>query len=383
MRNSRLVHRMKYVAKRVWFDRGISGIVAEYRRRSQETALYHELRASEYFDDEWYLHAYRGEIEFPHDLLIDYIRAGIQNGRDPSPYFNTVLYRRENDVPPNLALAHFLRSRLPAAAGAYRSAQELLDRQQAYLAQTETTLTADHRAGAKPFAIYLQCGSGAEWGGWQPGEDEPWHLLVNHYDNTYAGVIPCDVEFVQTGALPGTKFTSFYSVLHKYPQLLEAYEYVLLLDDDILFAPGDVLRLFDIVRRHGWDMAQASLSQDSFYSFDVFANPGRGGWRPVNGVEIMMPVYSRRILGAVRQLIRQSISGWGFDSALSMAAAQHGYRAAVVDDVVARHVKPINAELGMYYQMLHQAGIYPEIEFTHLQKKYGFTKPLFYELPAG
>jgi hypothetical protein len=40
----------------------------------------------------------------------------------------------------------------------------------------------------------------------------------------------------------------------------------------------------------------------------------------------------------------------------------------------------INADIGQYYQMLHQAQIYPEIEFTLLQKKYGFTKPLFYEI---
>lgn len=80
------------------------------------------------------------------------------------------------------------------------------------------------------------------------------------------------------------------------------------------------------------------------------------------------------------QSLGRSISGWGFDTILANQAVRQGYHAAIVDDVIAHHNKPINADIGPYYQMLHKAQIYPEIEFTHLQKKYGFTKPLFYEI---
>ncbi len=357
-----------------------SGILRGFPKEAREASLYAEIQASGYFDAAWYRHAYTSEIEFPQDLLADYLRAGIPNGRDPSPYFNTVLYRREHDMPPEQALAHFLRSGQATAPGAYRTEQALLAAQQAYLAQTETRLIADRRTEARPFAVFLQCGAGALWESWQPGQNQPWHLLVNHYDSTYAGKIPCDVEFRQSGSLPGTKFTSFYSLLEKYPHILAPYEYVLLLDDDIFFEEGGIDRLFSIVQQQGWEMAQASLSSDSHCSFPLFINPGRGGWRRVNGVEIMMPVYSSRTLGIVRELIGQSISGWGFDAALSMLAAERGFQAAIVDEIIAQHTKPINADTGQYYQMLHQAQIYPEIEFTHLQKKYGFTQPLFYEL---
>jgi hypothetical protein len=342
--------------------------------------LYNEIQASSYFDESWYLLAYKNEIEYPNHLLLDYIRAGIPNGRDPSPYFNTILYRREHDVPPERALIHFLNSGRVSASGAYRDEQALLAAQQTFQAQSETIFTTDHRSSTKLFAVYLQCGVGSLWGSWQPGQDQQWDLLVNHYDSTYAGKIPCDVEFRQSGALPGTKFTSFYSLLEKYPYILEPYEYILLLDDDVTFQDGDIRKLFSIIEQHGWEMAQASLSSNSFCSFQVFFNPDRSGWRQVNGVEIMMPVYSARILGIVKQLIGQSISGWGFDAALSMLAAKQGWRSAVVDDIIAQHNKPINADIGQYYQMLHRAQIYPEIEFTHMQKKYGFTKPLFYEI---
>ena len=343
-------------------------------------ALYRDIRTSNYFNASWYRLAYQSEIQYPDDLLLDYVQAGIPNDRDPSPYFNTILYRREHDVPPERALIHFLNSGRLSASGAYRDEQALLTAQEGFRAQTETVLTNDHRLSTKPFAVYLQCGTGVVWGNWQPSQDQPWHLLINHYDSAYAGQIPCDVEFSQSGALSGTKFTSFYSLLEKYPHILEPYEYILLLDDDIFFQNGDISRLFSVVQQNGWEMAQASLSSDSFCSFQVFFNPNRSGWRQVNGVEIMMPVYSARILGIVKELIGQSISGWGFDAALSMLAARQGFRAAVVDDIIAQHTKPINADIGQYYQMLHRAQIYPEIEFTHLQVKYGFTKPLFYEI---
>jgi hypothetical protein len=182
------------------------------------------------------------------------------------------------------------------------------------------------------------------------------------------------------GALPGTKFTSIYNILVNSPQILESYEYILLLDDDVLIEPGDLTRLFDTVRQHGWELAQPSLSADSQCSYQVFYNPGKGGWRQANGVEIMMPVISNRILADVKDLFAQSISGWGIDPALSMVAAKCGYQAVVLDDVIASHTKPSNADIGGYYQMLHRAGIYPEIEYSHLQKKYGYNKPLFYEL---
>jgi hypothetical protein len=313
-------------------------------------------------------------------LLWDYVRAGILNGRDPSPYFNTILYLREHDIPPERALLHFLRSGKEIACGAYSDEKVLVVAQDAFRGQTETILHADHRASPQPFAVFLQCGAQSLWAGWQPDPNPAWHMLINHFDATHAGKIPCDVEFQQTGSLPGTKLTSFYSILEKYPQILERYAYILLLDDDIRLENGEISRLFSMVHQHEWEMAQASLSTDSHGSFPVFFHSQRSGWRSVNGVEIMMPVFSTRILDAIKELIAQSISGWGFDAALSVLAARHGYRAAVVDEVIAWHLKAVNADIGAYYQMLHQAQIYPEIEFTHLQKKFGFTKPLFYEV---
>src|SRR4030042_4888419 len=139
-------------------------------------ALYRDIRTPNYFNASWYRLAYQSEIQYPDDLLLDYVQAGIPNDRDPSPYFNTILYRREHDVPPERALIHFLQSGRASASGAYRNEQALMAAQQDFRTQCKTVLAADHRQSAKPFAVYLQCGTEAVWENWQQGNDQLWHL---------------------------------------------------------------------------------------------------------------------------------------------------------------------------------------------------------------
>ena len=139
-----------------------------------QAALYSKIKSYGYFDEAWYRLAYQQEIEFPEDLLLDYIKAGIQHGRDPSPYFNTILYQRQHAVPAEKALLHYLRSGCEIASGAYRDAATLLTAKKAFQAHTETTLVKDRRAFTRPFAVFLQCGADSVWHDWHPDEDQPW-----------------------------------------------------------------------------------------------------------------------------------------------------------------------------------------------------------------
>ena len=84
----------------------------------------------------------------------------------------------------------------------------------------------------------------------------------------------------------------------------------------------------------------------------------------------MMPILSKRAINMGRHLFRQAISGWGVDFVLGKLLSAKG-GAAIIDDVIVWHTKPINVEQGAFYKMLHQAYIYPEIELTNLQRIYG------------
>jgi len=235
----------------------------------------------------------------------------------------------------------------------------------------------DDRSQNRKYAVFLQCGAGSLHEKWLTQNSKDWDLLVNHYDHTHLGNIPCDVEFKQSSNQPGTKSTGFHALLENWPQIIESYEYVLLLDDDIFMEEKDISRLFQIADENKLHLAQASLSSNSICAHTIFRNSGKPGIRYVTGVEIMMPVLSRHAIKMGRQLFAQAISGWGVDFVLGKLVGLAG-KAAVIDDVIASHTKPINVENGAFYRMLHQAYIYPEIELTNLQRIYGVERSFYH-----
>jgi hypothetical protein len=309
--------------------------------------------------------------------LAHYLAVGAPKGADPSPLFQTALYLQAQgrDIRPQEALQHFARSGQDCALGAYRDAEVLLSVQRAYLARTATQLIRDRRDAHRRFAVYLQCGAGSIHRQWLTNAPKPWDLIVNHYDWSYSGQIDCDVEFQQVGELPGTKFTSFHTLLQTWPELVSQYAYILLLDDDIHLPEQAVTALFSASEENNLDLAQASLSPNSQGCHAVFFSRGTGGLRFTNGVEIMMPMISRRALAEGGHLFGETISGWGLDYALAKLVVQRfGGTAAIADQIVARHTKAIDFENGAYYRMLKAQHIYPLLEYRYLQQKYGSDK---------
>jgi len=238
--------------------------------------------------------------------------------------------------------------------------------------KTEMSHVGGRCSAQKRFAIYLQCGSGSVHDRWLTRTRHHWDLIVNHYDATHVGQISCDIEFQQTGAVPGTKFTSFFTLLTKWPEVANAYDYILLLDDDIVVAEDGLEHMFDAAATHSLDLAQASLTADSPCAHPICRNPGTTGVRKVNTVEIMMPILSSRALKIGSHLFGQTVSGWGLDMVFGKLVEERlGGAAAILDSVAATHTRQIDPKKGAFYTMLHDANIYSEVELTHLQRLYG------------
>ena len=334
-----------------------------------------QIEATGFFDHEWYLRDNPDVRMSRINPVEHYLVAGIYNEKNPNPLFNTSIYVKSASefIAPEDALLHFVESDYLFAPGAYRNTEVLLTAQQNYLKGLNMECQFDKRPTPRKYAVFLQCGAGSIHREWLTENSRDWDLLVNHYDQTYLGNIPADVEFWQSGKHAGTKSTALHLLLEKWPHFLESYDYILLLDDDILIEQKDITRLFQIASENGLNLAQASLSSNSNCAHKIFRNPGKGGLRYVDGVEIMMPILSRYAVKIGRHLFAQAISGWGVDFVLGKLAGGKG-NAAVIDDVIAWHTKPINVEQGAFYKMLHQAFIYPEIELTNLQRIYGVER---------
>ena len=324
------------------------------------------IEASGFFDHEWYLSDNPEVVDERFDPVEHYLIRGIPDERNPNPLFNTSIYASHFGLHKADALLHFAESGRLFAPGAYRSAEVLMSAQQKYQRGLVMEPLKDSRVQPKKYAVYFQCGAGSIHKEWMTNSKRDWDLLVNHYDPTHVNKISCEVEFRQVGSQPGTKFTSFNQLLTNWPDMLKPYQYVLLLDDDIFMKEEDINRLFAIAEAQDLDLAQASLSADSYSAHPILKNPGKGGLRQSSGVEIMMPIISQAVLQRAGYLFNHTISGWGIDFVIG----RYADRIAIIDDVIARHSKPINVEGGAFYRMLHAAYIYPEIELTHFQRIY-------------
>jgi len=308
---------------------------------------------------------------------LHYLQEGAAQGFDPHPLFDTKTYlkmagRIPRDTTP---LEVFIRSGAVTVAGAYRSVASLEEIQRDFLARVQIECLHDRRTLPARWAVWLQCGRQSLHPQWLTGREKPWHLIANVYDDTYNREIDADVILRQN---IGTKFSAIYYALKKRPDLLSSYDYVFLLDDDILVSEEEITRFFEVVEVLGLDLAQPSVQEGSAYTWPVLLQEPRSIGRYLNAVEIMMPVLSRKVLAQAGFLFGRSISGWGIDFALGkvIREAFGPRKIGIIDAVSFAHTKAINTAGGAYYDMLHRNGISPLVEERVIGSLYGAVGPI-------
>jgi len=360
---------------------GINPLVHFWEQGTREGRDPHPL-----FDCSWYVAQNPEVVNAGVNPLEHYLRTAATEDRDPHPLFQTSLYlaahcltAQGGTCTPQEAPRHFAESGKEVAPGAYRDAQVLVSLQESYRAQTHMQLLRDERSAANRYAVFLQCGAGSVHRHWLSERPKTWDLIVNHYDATHVGQLPCQIDFQQQGRLPGTKFTAIHDLLQCWPDIPEAYAYVLLLDDDLRIRESEIGECSPLRKKKAWIWRNRALLPIHPDVTPCFSPMVGGAYGTSNGVEIMMPLISRRALEAGAHLFGQTVSGWGLDVALSkIVKKQLNGKAAVVDHIVARHTKPIDLEGGAFYEMLRQQNI-PLLEYRHLQQAYAADAG-FYEV---
>jgi hypothetical protein len=199
-------------------------------------------------------------------------------------------------------------------------------------------------------------------------------LLLNYYAPPKEPPPPAEHVAVQAG----TKVTAIDKWLAEQPEILSQYEYMLFLDDDIGLSAQDIDRLFAIMREQKLDLAQPSLTPDSFGSFPVlYRKKSSAGFRRVTYVEIMAPAFSRRALVANKENFSKSISGFSVDALIGAHSRKlFGETVAVIDAVAAEHKRPIDLDGGALYRFLNAKGIDPRVEMHVLEAEAGLEHGL-------
>lgn len=190
-----------------------------------------------------------------------------------------------------------------------------------------------------------------------------WDCIVNWW-----GAEPdcAGAELVLPGGL--NKTDGFHELARQDLIPWRKYRYILLLDDDVYFAPGDISRLFRICDERSTYLVQPALRWGTNVNHVVTLRNPCCLLRATSFVEVMAPVFSCAALEELLDTFTLTKSTWGIDWAWSSRLA--GRRLIqVVDAVAVDHTKPVNVESGAFYAMLRALGSEPRAEFADIRQR--------------
>lgn len=342
----------------------------------QRFGLSDGLNPTPFFATDWYAWQnpdWSDGFDLPY---LHFLHVGQREGRDPSPFVDMVRFQEATGgaVASENAYAAILSGLRAPALGIYENDDDLAAAQHRFL---RGLLICAHRLAAprqrRRALVVCQAGQSAGVDRWAHSADRDWDLMLNYYDAGGQRHGLGDYVFFQKG----TKFTAMKLLTDMFGDILAAYDHVLFIDDDIETTSSDLDALFATCRRERLDLAQMSLTADSACNWkQLYSRQGGTGPRNVSAVEIMMPVFSRRALEWIAPTLGQSISGFGLDLVWGKLVAQNGGRIAVIDDIAARHARPVDQAEGGFYCYLRQNGINAKAELWSLLKRYGASRDM-------
>lgn len=202
---------------------------------------------------------------------------------------------------------------------------------------------------------------------WRAGSDSPtFDIAVSYYGDTPEAFS----DAVLVHRCKGGKWEGLSAFFANHPEILERYDWFWLPDDDIAATADDLNRLFDIVEARGLEIAQPSLSWDSYYSHLITINNPRFELRYTNFVEIMVPLLSAAHLRRVLPSFAGRRYGWGFDSCWPRLMPNPPHRAAIIDAVIVHHTRPVWTG-GLYEKGIAAA----RKESIEIFSSFGFSTP--------
>jgi hypothetical protein len=134
-----------------------------------------------------------------------------------------------------------------------------------------------------------------------------WVTYYGDIDGKYRELADC------YNARKGGKFPNLHYVYKTWPHLLERYEAILVLDDDIVISTAAINRLFDIRAEYDLWLLQPAFDPRSKISHAVTRMRRTGLLRYTNFVEVGCPLFRKDKLDAFMDVYDPALVGWGTD----------------------------------------------------------------------
>jgi len=136
---------------------------------------------------------------------------------------------------------------------------------------------------------------------WLQGPDSPEFDLVVSYYGDDAARYRSQVE--NRIDRKGGKWDGLAALFASRPDLLDAYDYFWLPDDDIAADTRTINGIFDAMAANALELAQPSLTLDSYYTYITYLRCRGFALRYSTAIEIMAPCLSSGLLRRVLPLV--------------------------------------------------------------------------------
>jgi hypothetical protein len=147
------------------------------------------------------------------------------------------------------------------------------------------------------------------------------------------------------------------------------YRYVILLDDDIYLAPGELSNFFRLCDGYQLYLAQPALRWFTHNTLNSLVRNPVCSLRRVSFVEVMAPCFSAAALENLLHTFNWTKSTWGIDWA--WACLLQGQESLyVVDAVSMAHTRTGDGRPTLFYRRLRDAGVDPGEELRRIQQMF-------------
>lgn len=205
------------------------------------------------------------------------------------------------------------------------------------------------------------------------GAKRNWDLGVSLYDPQARFDDGADVTALREGG----KWDGLFDYFSQ-SDALDRYDYIWLPDDDLAVDSAGVDAMFDAMWRYELDIAQPSLTRDSYFTHFLFLSCPGFRLRYVNFIEIMAPCLKASLLAKVLDDFRGSMSGFGMDYVWARLSDEPRDKAAILDEVSVRHTRPVGKVLR---DAMAARGLDPKADEQVIRARYGVKgkiRPIVY-----
>ena len=197
-------------------------------------------------------------------------------------------------------------------------------------------------SGLQRNLVVLRANEGSlhhEWLRDIPEVDRNWDLCVSWYGDQ--ANLPSLTEHEFVANQPGfRKFTAIHQLFFDGSPLWD-YDFIMLLDDDLLLSWKDINQSFNLSREHRIELAQPSLREGSHCRLSFALQQSDTVLRFTSFVDSMMPIFSREALAICLPTFPQSLVGWDLGMIWPVMLGTRRTSVAVFDAVSVLHTRPV------------------------------------------